>query len=92
MKRHLLLLGLLVFTSYGFTQKVNNPDFDAKLQKELKHDVPEIDINTLLLMEDYLLLDSRSIEEYNVSHISGAVHVAFVDFSIDKLNKVSKKR
>lgn len=82
---------LLTIATIGFCQQVNNPDFDAKLQKELKHDVPEIDINTVVLMQDFILLDARSIEEYNVSHIEGAKHVDFVNFDISKLGRISKK-
>lgn len=73
-------------------QKVQNEDFQKLLEKELVHDVPEIDVSTLLLMENYVLFDARSIEEYNVSHIQGAEHVDFVHFDLQKMKDVSKKQ
>ncbi len=84
-----LILVLLVSTTWA--QQVENSEFNELLQKELRHDVPEIDVTALESMKDYILIDARSIEEYNVSHLQGAKHIDFIQFDINKLEGTSKK-
>ena len=92
MKRQILILGLLILFNGAYAQKVENEEFNALLQSELKHNVPEIDINTLVLMDDFIFIDARSLEEFNASHIKGAIHIDFIGFALDKLPKLSKKQ
>lgn len=82
---------LVVISLSTAAQSVENPDFNRVLQEKLKHDVPEIDVNTLKAMENYILLDARSWDEYNVSHLKGAQHVDFIHFNLDSIKGLDKK-
>ncbi len=63
-----------------------NDKFDRKLHQILKLDVPIISVDSVYAhRKDYLLLDARSEEEYEVSRIPGAVYVGYKDFSLDAL-------
>lgn len=74
-----LILCLLPFFLNG--QRVSNPLFEKKLDALLKHDVPEISLKEILSSTiELIFLDARELEEYEVSHIPGAIHVGFDDF------------
>ena len=92
----LLLLGIIVFNSGCFAQapanvNVQNPKFDNRLELLLSFSVPVIDVNDLAKTKDnYLILDAREMEEYEVSHIQGAEYIGYDHPKLEMLNDVPK--
>ncbi|MGB0403585.1 MAG: rhodanese-like domain-containing protein [Salibacteraceae bacterium] len=91
MSKSFLALFFLAVSTLGYSQKVNNPEFEKVLESNLKSDVPEIDVTTLKQFEDVVIFDARSEREYNVSHIKGAILLDFVSFDINALKGYSKR-
>lgn len=58
---------------------------DSALNRYNKGTVPYISVEGLNENNHYLLLDTREIEEYKVSHIPGAKWVGYKTFSVDSL-------
>ncbi|UTW63106.1 rhodanese-like domain-containing protein [bacterium SCSIO 12741] len=84
---------LLVLSAHvAWAQQVENREFNELLKNELRHDVPEIDVAALSSMQDYVLIDARSMEEYQVSHLEGARQIDFIHFDLNKLKDVPKDR
>lgn len=54
-----------------------------------KFDAPIIKIDDL--QADIIFLDAREIEEYNVSHIPGAIHVGYKGFNLEKTLRIISK-
>lgn len=68
-----------------------DPAFDAKVRSYLKQTVPIIDVSTLAgMMEDVVILDARELEEYEISHIPGAIHIGFQDINTSILKGVPR--
>jgi len=92
----LILLSLLVFNSGCFAQapanvNVQNPKFNNRLELLLSFSVPVIDVNDLAETKDnYLLLDAREMEEYEVSHIEGAEYIGYDYPRFEMLNDIPK--
>ncbi|WP_394748075.1 rhodanese-like domain-containing protein [Spongiimicrobium salis] len=72
--------------------KVKDSIFDQMLQKLLTHNVNELGPTDILPLEDVLLLDAREKEEYNVSHIKGALWVGYDDFKKTRLKAIPKNK
>jgi rhodanese-related sulfurtransferase len=68
---------------------VKDKDFDQYLQSQIKFSVPVMSIEQLKQIKDsrqkIYILDARSREEYEISHIEGARRVGFDDFSVEKV-------
>ena len=72
---------------------VTNPDFDQKISSLLNFKVPLIGVETLKEnKEDYILLDAREREEYNVSHIKDARYIGYKNLNIKELNTIPKDK
>lgn len=91
------LICLVIYMLLSVTldaQVVQNPKFDAKLQRMLSLDVNTIGVDKAAqCQEDYVFLDAREIEEYEVSHIQGAKHIGYDNLDkqlIAQLDKSSK--
>jgi len=89
------IIGVLL--SFLFTVplsgQVNNPKFKRKIDWLLRETVPFISVTELKdKTDDYLLLDAREQEEFDVSRIRNAQHLGFdhPDFSI--LKEVDKSQ
>ena len=58
-------------------------DLDRLLKKYNTNDVPYISVEELAMPKtDAIILDSRELDEYNVSHLKGAFHVGYNNFNI----------
>jgi rhodanese-related sulfurtransferase len=65
--------------------------FDKKVDSYLDYSVPVMDVTTAgLKKSDFMFLDAREQEEFNISHIGGARHVGYDDFSLSKLSAIPK--
>jgi rhodanese-related sulfurtransferase len=85
-----LILGLLVFGMSSCSEpKVESRAFDALLSSMLSGDVSTISPNEIPEASSYVFLDARAHEEFEISHIEGAVWVGFDDFSPERLPVLS---
>ncbi len=70
---------------------VENPAFDQTIRQYLDFTIPVISCQDLRnLNEDYLLLDAREWEEYEVSHLPGAQHIGYKKVREDALKEIPK--
>ena len=86
---YITLITLIVGTTYG--QEVLNPVFNQRLEKLLNFTVPVIDVpEAHENCEEYIFLDARELEEYQVSHIPGARYIGYRKFDEDLLAGISR--
>ena len=71
---------------------VKSKSYDLLLKKLLKHNVPEVSVDSLKNLQDVLLLDAREIDEYNVSHLKNANWVGYKTFNIESLHFKNKNQ
>lgn len=83
----LLVVGLLVNTSAQITEvRCINPEFDRLVDDYLDYSIPAISVaDAYAKRSEYVFLDARELEEYNTSHIRGAIHVGYDQFDIATL-------
>ena len=62
------------------------------LKALLDDQVPSISVAELSQFDSVVLLDSRSKEEFEVSHIPNALHVDFEDFDLSKVAHLNKNQ
>ena len=62
------------------------------LKKYNKKTVPYLSVEELRTAENYILLDSRELVEYNVSHIENAIQVGYDKFDPKKMSTIIKDR
>ena len=84
MKNIILLILLSAFTVSG---QINNEFQEYLNDLDKKFDVPNI-VADSLIQDQYLILDSREKEEYQISHIKNAVWIGYNDFNISILDSV----
>jgi rhodanese-related sulfurtransferase len=88
--------GLLTFTflSFGGMSLAQSPDgFDEMIDGLYSKTVPEILSNRVLNSNekvDWVILDARELEEFEVSHLPDAVFVGYNNFSTEKLGALGK--
>ena len=61
--------------------------FDKLLKRSLKESVPVLKINEVSSTDAYLLLDTREVKEFEVSHLKNAKQVGYDFFNIDSVLK-----
>ena len=68
-----------------------NKAFDEEVAKLIKFSVPIISVQELQSKQsDYVILDTREKEEYDVSHIQGAKYIGYKDFDKKELAAIPK--
>lgn len=73
--------------------RIINPEFSKKLESLLSHSVPEISCQELYTCSsEYTILDTRDIEEYNVSHIKDARWVGYSAFNPNTIKSIDKEK
>lgn len=55
------------------------------LNSLLRHTVNEISVNTAAQLKHAVFIDTREIDEYNISHIENAIFVGYNDFSTEPI-------
>lgn len=90
----LLSIAILLLNTTTYSQKkVESTTFNAMLQVLLKHNVPEISaVNANKAFDEYIFLDAREKNEFEVSHIKNAIWIGFNDFDISRVKDVSKDK
>ncbi len=85
-----MLTSLLFSMSfYATAQDVSGIAYSIMLKTLLSHSVPEksvSQIDSLSLQSTYVVLDTRTEEEYNVSHIQDAKWIGYEQFSLDSIS------
>lgn len=82
---------ILMTASCHTDKKTESLAYNALLKLMLSDSVPAISVQKLSSSKDqYIILDARESEEYEVSRIPGAVYVGFENFNIDDLSDISK--
>lgn len=70
-------------------------DFDKMLEGLYKHTVPLItseELKEMISNEELILIDTRSTEEFEVSHIENARFIPYKDFNPALLNSADKAK
>ena len=93
--RAILFLSILAcfFGSHCCAQdhRILNASYAKMLKSLLKHNVPEMSCQQLVeSKENYILLDTRELREYAVSHIKNARQVSYDQFRLDLVKDISK--
>jgi len=81
------LIGFVCFASFG------QSDFDKKLKSLYKNTVPLIQSDALVKevsKQNVVILDTRSLEEFQISHLSGALFLDYDSFKPEKTNNINK--
>ncbi|MGM0392622.1 MAG: rhodanese-like domain-containing protein [Bacteroidota bacterium] len=91
MKNRILFISifLLAFTASGQTS------LDQLLSKYNTHSMPYISVEELKMLQqdtNLVLLDAREPEEFEVSHIKGAVFSGYSNFSAEMISKSIKDK
>lgn len=87
MKHKLLYILLLLIGITTYAQKT----LDQTLKKHNKNEVPYISATELRMLQvnnSATILDSRELNEYQVSHIEAALLVGFDKFSMDSISEL----
>lgn len=80
-----IFISIYLFTSLCFSQKTIN----EVIKRYNKNSVTYITVEELKNETSFILLDSREIEEYNVSHIKNAQFVGYKNFNIKNINTIA---
>lgn len=82
----IFLLGLLCFITCRAQERlVENRAFDLMLKGLVPTEVPNVSVATVQQAENILYLDAREREEFEISHIPGAIWVGYDDFDISRV-------
>ena len=80
-------------TSNFVTAQVNSGSFDFMLKLLLSSSTPKINIPEAAKgSNNYVFLDAREYNEFNVSHILNARYVGYKDFSLNKIIDLQKDK
>ncbi len=86
----ILLAVFLTASCFLFFGPARNRAYKVMLGRLLSHNVPEIDIAAAVRARGAVFLDAREPEEYEVSHIEGALHVGFSHFDLQSVAHLPK--
>lgn len=83
--------GLVFFCLAALSAYAQNPKgFDEMLDGLYSHSVAQVDRQALRANSNWLIIDARELEEFEVSHIPGALFVGFKNFSVDHLGSTDR--
>ena len=74
--------------TWGFSQ----PSIGDVLKKYNTQKIPYISVDSLLLHPNYLVLDARENNEFNVSHLKNAIYVGYDHFSLPTVTEKVKDK
>lgn len=92
MKRLMLMISVFGLAIFAFGQKPSA--YDDYLKEMYKNTIELISVDELLteknVSNNFVLLDTRELNEFNVSHIEGARYIGYNNFSIEKVDDIPK--
>ncbi len=91
MMRGFVLLIFFTFNSIIAQKSISSKKFELMLTTLLERNVPEINVHQLKdSIKNYIILDTREIQEYNQSHILNAKHVGYDSFTLSVIKEIPK--
>lgn len=73
--------------------QVNDPLFQTEIKQTISFTIPTINVDAFAMAKDnYLVLDARKREEYEVSHIPGAQFIGYRNWDKSVLTGVAKEQ
>lgn len=90
-----ILLKILFFSFLNTLMACGQQSYDQKLNSLYKKTVPTITpaaFDSLKLQKNITILDTRSPEEYKVSHIKDAAFINYDQFKIDQFQQADKEK
>lgn len=70
--------------------RVTNNTYGIMLKALLDHSVPEMAVSEVDTSEGLTYVDARSREEFEVSHLKGAIWIGYDDFDASRVDDLSK--
>ena len=88
----LFLIALSACNQSSFAQRVENPEFEKKIESLIGYQVPVITVSQLQkdTVSSFVFLDARESEEYNISHIPNAKYIGYDNFNIASVADLSR--
>jgi len=84
-----LIFGLVFQVAFGQT------DFDSKLESLYKHTVPlirsDVLVTSIVKNSEIIILDTRSYEEFEVSHLPNALFLDYNKFKTSEVDGINRK-
>lgn len=87
-RQRLVLITLLCFTNFLVAQR----SIEKTLEKLNKESVPYITVAELQQQDSLIILDTRELEEYKVSHLKNAIWVGYDNFDSHQLKLQDKNQ
>ncbi len=85
------LQSIFLFGQKNAQQLCTNPKFEKTIERYISHSVEVIGVDELYQKkEDYILLDAREINEYEISHIPGSIYFGFDQPDLSSLDQLDK--
>jgi rhodanese-related sulfurtransferase len=86
----LTVFTLLTACAQSGDTRIEKKAYDKMLQKLLSHTVPEVSVSEAKKLENAVFLDTRELEEYQVSHIEDAQFVGYDNFDLSTVEDLPK--
>jgi rhodanese-related sulfurtransferase len=81
---------IFIFSLFGQALLAQSVAYNTLLKGFYDKDFPVVYINQEELLQKAVLLDTRELEEYRVSHLKGARWVGYDDFSLERVKDIPK--
>lgn len=86
-----VLITLLSSSLVSIGQKVENPDFEKRIEQLISHDIPIVTVEFAQEnCSEYIFLDARELEEYTTSHIPNSRYIGYDNFNLETVVDLSK--
>jgi rhodanese-related sulfurtransferase len=85
----------VVFLMFSFlvsTAQVESSAYNLTLKALLSHSTPEVSVAQVKALKDFLIMDAREINEYEVSHIKNSIYVGYDKFNIEQLKNLKRNQ
>ncbi len=87
--KQLKFLILVLISAFGFSQN----SLSDLLKNSTQKNIPYISVQELTWHNtDAFILDTRELNEYNVSHLKNATHVGYNRFNLKKIEKLIRNK
>lgn len=81
----------LAFAQFTKTASCQSASFDKKVDSYLSYSAPVVSVKEAFAKKsDYIFLDAREVDEYNISHIPEARFIGYKDFNIKGIADIAK--
>jgi rhodanese-related sulfurtransferase len=90
MKSLSIIIGIIFLSIQINGQKVINPAFDNRINELLSFTIPTITVSQAASLKHVTFLDAREIEEYQTSHIEGALHIGYDNIHMEVVDKLRR--